>query len=62
MFICQTEEKKVCATEFPKFKEAVDKVPITSLQAVPSEELKVQYRLFVNRLAVMTSNMSKDII
>ena len=51
---------KVAATEFPQFKQAVDKVPITSLQPVPVEELKLQYRLFLNRLAAMTSKLSME--
>ena len=51
---------KVAATEFPKFKEAIDKVPICSLKHVPLEELKVQYRLFLDRLAAMTSRLSND--
>ena len=50
----------VIVTEFPKFKQAVDKVPISSLRSVPVEELKIQYRLFLDRLAAMTSKLSKD--
>ena len=51
---------KVAVTEFPKFKQAIEKVPITSLQSVPSEELKFQYRLFLERLAAMTQSISKE--
>ena len=46
----------VCATEFPRFKEAVSKVPIQDLFNIPESELKSQYRTFLERLEVMTAN------
>ena len=51
---------KIAVTEFPKFQQAVNKVPTTSLQSVPAEELKLQYRLFLSRLAALTSKISKE--
>ena len=51
---------KVAATEFPKFKKAVDAVPITSLQPVPVEELRRQYRVFLEGLSQMTSKLGKE--
>ena len=36
------------------------KVPITSLQSVTSEELKFQNRLFLERFAAMTQSISKE--
>ena len=51
---------KVAAVEFPKFKEAIQKVPIVSLQSVQMDEIKMQYRVFLERLAAMTSKLSKE--
>ena len=42
------------------FNQAVHSVPITSLQSVPVEELKIQYKLFLERLALMTSKLDKE--
>ena len=51
---------QVAAVEFPKFKEAIQKVPIVSLMSVPMDEIKIQYRVFLERLAAMTSKLSKE--
>ena len=51
---------KIAVTDFPKFKEAIEKVPIVSLQSVPVDELKLQYRMFLERLGGMTSKLSKE--
>ena len=44
-------------TKFPKFKTAVKKIPIKSLENVPDEELKIQYKLFLERLEKLTENI-----
>ena len=51
---------KLSVTEFPKFKQAVEKVSIASLQAVPLDELKSEFKLFLERLEVMTLKLSKE--
>ena len=55
-----TSNIKLAVTEFPKFKEAIEKVPVVSLQSVPVDELKHQYRIFLDRLASMTSKLSVE--
>ena len=47
----------VFLTKFPKFKTAVKKIPIKSLENVPDEELKIQYKLFLERLEKVTENI-----
>ena len=47
---------KVAVTEFHKFKQAVIDIPLTSLKDVPEDELRLQFRIFVERLAVMTED------
>ena len=41
---------KVAAVEFPKFKEAIQKVPIVSLQFVQIDEIKIFLESLVNKL------------
>ena len=50
---------KVSTVEYPKFKKAVSKVPVDSLDEVPEEELKFQFKLFLERLQAMTAEMDK---
>ena len=45
-------------SEYPKFKKAVSKVPVDSVMQVPDEELKSQFRLFLERLQAMTTEMN----
>ena len=47
----------VFLTNFSKFHEAVKNIPINSLENVPEEELKIQYRLFLERLKNVTENI-----
>ena len=44
----------VLLTNFPEFKKAVKNIPIKSIECVPEEELKNQYRLFLERLETVT--------
>ena len=55
-----TSNIKLAVMEFPKFKEAIEKVPVVSLQSVPVDDLKHQYRIFLDRLASMTSKLSME--
>ena len=48
-------------TKFPKFKTAVKKIPIKSLENVPDEELKIQYKLFLEKLEKITENIEKNL-
>ena len=47
---------KLACTEFPKFMEAVEAIPIPELLDLPSKVLKEQHRLFMQRLESMTKN------
>ena len=49
---------KVAVTEFQKFRQAVIGIPLISLKDVPEDELRLQFRVFVERLAVMTEENS----
>ena len=49
---------KVSVTEFPKFKSVIEKLPIISLQEVPEDELKIQFKVYLKRLAEMTFKLS----
>ena len=49
---------KVAVTEFQKFRQAVIGIPLISLKDVPEDELRLQFRVFVERLAVMTGENS----
>ena len=51
---------KVAATEFQNFKKAVTKIPIISLKEVPEEELKAQFKIFINRLGAMTAKLTPE--
>ena len=42
---------KVAVTEFPKFKSVIEKLPIISLQEVPEDEMKTQFKVYLQRLA-----------
>ena len=48
----------ISMSEYPKFKKAVSKVPVDSVMQVPDEELKSQFRLFLERLQAMTTEMN----
>ena len=49
-------------TEFPLFKNSIDMIPIESLRNVPDEELKKQFRTFLERLKAITEDMdTKDL-
>ena len=50
---------KVAAIEFPQFMNAISAVPVTSLKEVPVDELRHQYRLFLERLSRMTSKFTE---
>ena len=51
---------KVAATNFSKWIEAVQKIPIEDLNDVPGDELKSQFKLFLCRLESMTKKYSLD--
>ena len=53
---------KVSLTEFPRFNKAVFKVPVDSIKEIPEQELKSQYKLFLERLHEMTKDLDKDIL
>ena len=46
---------KVATTEFHKFRNAV-----VSLKEVPEDELRLQYRIFIERLVLMTAKHSVE--
>ena len=45
---------------FPKFKKAINNIPIQTLQIVAEDELKFQYRLFLERLFDLTKGINLD--
>ena len=51
---------KVAYIEFPKWIEAVEKIPVEDLKNVPQDELKRQYKLFLSRLEDITKNKSAN--
>ena len=50
---------KVSVTEFPRFKKAIESIPITSLKDVPVDELKIQHRAFVEKPGELTAKKSE---
>jgi hypothetical protein len=49
---------KVAVTEFNKWLEAVQKIPVKDLEDISRDELKAEYRLFITRLEVHTEKFS----
>ena len=47
---------KVSIATYPKFKNAIFKVPVDSIKEVPDEELKSQFKLFLERLQDLTAH------
>ena len=45
---------------FPEWFSAIKKIPVQDLKAVPEDEMKTQYKLFVNRLETITNNQNLD--
>ena len=45
---------------FPQWFSDVQKIPVQDLKAVPEDEMKTQYKLFVNRLETITQEYSID--
>ena len=43
-------------SNFPKFKRAIENIPIQTIQTVSEDELKYQYRLFLDRLFNLTKH------
>ena len=50
---------KVAATEYPKFRDAIHKVPVDSILEIEDEELKLQFKIFIDRLQCMTNNFDE---
>ena len=46
---------KVALVEFPKWQEAIEKIPVEELKDIPKDELNSQFKLFVARLGKITS-------
>ena len=60
---CQSEEEAISSHAlmlFPEWFSAVKKIPVQDLKAVSEDEMKTQYKLFVNRLETITSEYSID--
>ena len=51
----------VSVSIFPNFKKVISKIPIHSLRNVPEEELKSEFRLFLERLGELTKGIEKEI-
>ena len=49
----------VFPVEYQKFKKAVDTVPVDSVKQVPEEELKHQFKLYLQKLQAMTAEIDK---
>ena len=47
-------------TEYPKFKECIDKIPVDSIKDIPEQELKDQFRKFLEKLKVLTEDIATD--
>ena len=47
----------VSITEFPKFMDAVQNVPVDSLKKVPEDELKSQFRSYLEKLKALTDDI-----
>ena len=51
---------KVSEIEFPKFAKAVSEVPVRSVRDIPEKEMKIQFKLFLDKLSIMTAKLDKD--
>ena len=45
---------------FPEWFSTVNKIPVDDLKDVPEDEMKTQFKLFVNRLETLTQGYSID--
>ena len=50
----------VAVLNFPHFKNAISKIPVNSLKNVPEDELKSQYRCFLERLENLTKTLNTE--
>ena len=48
----------ISVTEYPKFKDCIDKVPVDSIKDIPEQELKDQFRKFLEKLKVLTEDIA----
>ena len=47
-------------TEYPKFKDSIEKIPVDFIKDIPEPELKNQYRTFIEKLKVLTEDIDVD--
>ena len=50
---------KVSEVEFPKFAKAVSEIPVNSVKGISEKEMKQQFRVFLERLSIMTEKIKK---
>ena len=50
----------VAVLNFPHFNNAISKIPVNSLKNVPEDELKSQYRCFLERLEKLTKTLNTE--
>ena len=50
----------VSITAFPKFKNAIENIPIINLKNVPEDQLRWEFRLFLQRLGDLTKGIAKE--